>query len=111
MSAENIVLVAKGQKIIIYSILAFLCAVALGFLIKGGYVIVLFPICQLAALYGVLVTAKGLGSSVAARVVLAILMLVPIIALFLIIVLASRASKALKENGYKVGFLGAKEIS
>jgi hypothetical protein len=100
--------VASGQKLIIYAILVQLLTV--GLQIAFGDIAGLVGIVAIVmSLVGMFRLASGLGYSVAARIVLVILLLVPVIGLITLLVLNSRATKALRGAGYKVGLLGARE--
>jgi hypothetical protein len=48
-----------------------------------------------------------MGYAVGWRVLLAVLMVIPLIGLITLVILNSRATKALRAGGYKVGLLGA----
>jgi len=52
--------------------------------------------------------AGGLGYSTAVKILLVVLLLVPLVGLITLLVLNSRATKALQAAGYKVGLLGAR---
>jgi hypothetical protein len=102
--------IASGQKLISYAILinvglyllglmlGEMAGLILGLLAIGGYVL---------ALIGVGRISSGLGDSTASRILQAVALLVPIVSLVVLFSLNSRASKALKAAGYKIGFLGA----
>jgi len=114
LTTTDISKVVKGQKIIIFSLLAVLISIGVGIGMSaaaiqgGGFLILVVPVSQIVGLYGVLLAARGLGSSLATLVLLAFLMLMPGIAIFLLLIIASRANKALRDSGYEVGFFGAK---
>lgn len=103
---DNIKLVASGQKRVIYAILLYFAVAVL--------VSVVRPIAELLVLVsvvlgwsGVMRLGKGLGMSLASRVILGLLMLVPIVNLIALLVLSSRATTRLRSAGYRVGILGA----
>ena len=99
----------KGQKWIIYCILlqfpVGVCMVA----VHQGFGI-LSMVISIAAIFGITRLARGLGYSTGLRVLLIILMLVPIplISLIVLLSLNSKATKQLKNAGYRIGLLGAK---
>jgi hypothetical protein len=98
--------VMSGQKLVIYSVLANLGAVLLqGFLGAPGFLITLAALAF--SLYGVLRLAGGLGMRLASKVLLAMLMFLPLINLITLLVVNARATRVLRDAGYKVGLLGA----
>ena len=99
--------VAAGQKLIIYSILLYLITIGLQMVI-GDIAGLLAIVVIIMSLIGVFRLASGLGYSIGAKIGLVVLLLLPIIGLITLLVLNSRATKVLKEAGYKVGLFGAK---
>lgn len=106
-SAQPIGNVASGQKLIIYAILVnFL---TLGLQVAFGDIAGLVGIAAIImSLVGMFRLASGLGYSTGAKIGLVILLLVPLVGLITLLVLNSRATKALRGAGYKVGLLGAR---
>ena len=106
-AAQKIEKVASGQKLIIYAILVnFL---TLGLKAAFGDIAGLVGIVAIVmSLIGMFRLASGLGYSTGAKVGLVILLLVPLVGLITLLVLNSRATKALRGAGYKVGLLGAR---
>jgi hypothetical protein len=99
--------VASGQRLIIYAILLnLLCLVVKG---TAGDVAGLAAgiVATVVALVGLFRLASGMGYAVGWRVLLAVLMVIPLIGLITLVILNSRATKALRAGGYKVGLLGA----
>ena len=99
--------VASGQRLIIYAILLnLLCLVVKG---TAGDVAGLAAgiVATVVALVGLFRLASGMGYAVDWRVLLAVLMVIPLIGLITLVILNSRATKALRAGGYKVGLLGA----
>jgi hypothetical protein len=98
--------VARGQKLTIYSILLNLASFALGSVSP-----VLGMLASLAAaglaIYGVVTLSTGLRIAVWVRVVLALLMFVPVANLVTLVVLNLRATRRLRDAGYRIGLLGA----
>jgi hypothetical protein len=99
--------VASGQRLIIYAILLNLVSL----FVKGtaGDVAGLAAgiVATVVALVGLFRLAPGMGYAVGWRVLLAVLMVIPLIGLITLVILNSRATKALRAGGYKVGLLGA----
>lgn len=99
--------VASGQRLIIYAILLNL----LSLVVKGtaGDVpgLAVGIVATVLGLVGVFRLASGMGYAVGWRVFLAVLMVIPLIGLITLVFLNSRATKALRARGYKVGLLGA----
>lgn len=107
--AQRIEKVASGQKLIIYAILVNFLTI--------GLVAVFGDIAGLVAIVAIVMSfvgmfrlAGGLGYSTAAKVLLVVLLVVPLVGVITLLVLNSRATKALREAGYKVGLLGARKI-
>jgi len=103
---ERLNRVASGQRLVIFALLASIAAVGLQAFI-GDIAVVATLAASILAIVGVVRLAGGLGSSGVARFLYAVLMLVPLVNLILMVILSSRATKALREGGYRVGFLGA----
>lgn len=99
--------VASGQRLIIYAILLNL----LSLVVKGtaGDVagLAVGIVAAVVALVGLFRLASGMEYAVGWRVLLAVLMVIPLISLITLVILNSRATKALRAGGYKVGLLGA----
>jgi hypothetical protein len=103
---ENIELVAAGQKMIIYAILINIGVVV--FQKVAGPIIGLLAITALVlSIWGVFRLSAGLGMSLVAKVVLAVCMCIPLVNLIVLLVLNSKATRALRAAGYRVGLLGA----
>ena len=97
--------VRVGQKLIIYAILLNVTvAIAAAFYPLVGVVQI---VTLTVTIVGLLRLFRGLGTAIWARVILIILMFVPLMNLVMLLVLNSRATKALREAGYKVGLMGA----
>ena len=105
-STESIEKVASGQKMIIYAILVNFLTIALQMAI-GDIAGLLGIVAIVMSLIGFFRLASGLGFSIGAKIGLVILLLIPLIGRITLLVLNSRATKALREAGYKVGLLGA----
>lgn len=98
--------VASGQKLIIYAILVQFLAVGLQ-VAFGDIASLVGIVAVVMSLIGMFRLASGLGYSLGVKILLVILLLVPLIGLITLLVLNSRATKALRGAGYKVGLLGA----
>ena len=102
--------IASGQKLISYAILINLGLYLLS-LMLGEMAALLLALVAIGAfviaLIGVGRISTGLGDSTASRILHAVALLVPLVSLVVLISINSRASKALKAAGYKIGFLGA----
>jgi uncharacterized membrane protein len=60
------------------------------------------------AIVGMLRATSGLGFSTPRRALYTIGLFIPLIALIVLAIVNAEATKALRANGYKVGFFGAK---
>ncbi|KRE82914.1 hypothetical protein ASG75_15350 [Rhodanobacter sp. Soil772] len=98
--------VASAQKLIIYSILAYVAGAAARIFL--GPVGLLVVVCAaLVGLVGTFRLCSGLGYSMATRVILIVLMFVPLVSLIVLLVLNAKATGKLRAAGYRVGLLGA----
>ena len=105
--AQPIEKVASGQKLIIYAILVNFLTI--GLVAAFGDIAGLVGIVAIVMSFiGMFRLAGGLGYSTAAKILLVVLLVVPLVGLITLLVLNSRATKALREAGYKVGLLGAR---
>jgi len=105
---ERLNRVASGQRLVIFALLASIVAVALQAVI--GEIAVVFSLAaSIVAIIGIVRLAGGLGSSGLARFFYAVVMLVPLVNLIVMLILNSRATRALRAGGYRVGFLGASQ--
>ncbi len=111
-----------GQKLAIYAILVYLVTAfvqggirgaihgaggATGLALVGGLVFLTGAIAALVMSFmGIWKMGRGLGIGTAFRVVMLILMFVPLLNILLLLVVNARATRKLRQAGYKVGFLG-----
>jgi hypothetical protein len=102
----KIELVASGQRMIIIAILLNVATVALRVAV-GPAVGILGIATVILSLAGVFRVATGLEIGMTARVLLLVSMLVPLANLIALVFLNSRATRALRDSGYRVGLLGA----
>lgn len=105
---ERLNRVASGQRLVIFALLGSIAAVAIQMAVSD-IGIILSLAASVVAIVGIVRLAGGLGSSVIGRVVYAVLMIVPLVNLIVMVILSSRATKALRAAGYEVGFLGARQ--
>ncbi|NRA40197.1 MAG: hypothetical protein HRU15_18775 [Planctomycetes bacterium] len=102
----NIEKVRSGQKLILYSILVYFLAIVLQIAI-GPIAGLLMLVTFILGLIGTIRLTRGLNYSVILTILLVIVMMIPLIGLLVLLSLNGRATKILKESGYKVGLLGA----
>lgn len=110
---EKVLQVAKRQKALIYTFLAYFFAAALQGLpqeIKVIASLVIFPIWIAIIIFNARLCLKVYGRFTA--VLLIILGIIPLINFLVVLAASSRANKFIKSAGFKVGFMGAniKEI-
>ena len=102
-----------GQKRVIYAVLLYLATGAVSVSagdngLAGLIVIALVVGFLVLGWTGIYKISRGLGHSMAIRIFIMLLMLVPLVGLLTLLVTNSRATKALKAAGYSVGLLGAR---
>lgn len=103
---ERLKRVASGQRLIIYSLLVSLASIALqGAIGISGAILGLAA--SIMAIVGVVRITGGLGRSLLAKILYIIAMFIPLVNLIAMLLLSSQATKALREAGVQVGFLGA----
>lgn len=108
----------RGQKLIIYAILAYFGTVFLLLIfVWAGLENVFGPLAGLLAIASIIMglvgsvrLSRGLGNQKELTIFLVILMMVPFLGLIVLLILNSKATKRLRAGGYKVGFLGAKPL-
>ena len=98
--------VARGQKMLIYAIVVNFLAIGLRLAI-GPSGALLNLVAILLALIGIFRIGTGMGFSIIVKILLVLLACIPLINLVVLLSLNSRATKKLRESGYKVGLLGA----
>ena len=106
----NIELIASGQKLVIYAIAMNVASVAL----RGAGLMLLFAVgigALALSLTGVYRLATGLEFSRGVVFVCLFLMVVPLANLVVLLVLNSKATRALKDAGYTVGLFGASKAN
>jgi hypothetical protein len=120
---ERLERLRSGQKLAIYAILIYLVAIVIrtgfsstplspgtpGLLVAVGSGLLLMAgglAALIMSLMGVWKMGYGLGVGTILRVVMLIFMIVPLINILLLLVVNARATRKLRQAGYKVGFLG-----
>jgi hypothetical protein len=102
---------ASGQKLIILAIGINLLAIVLNYLLDELTAQLLTAAATLVgivlAITGLLRLAGGLGYSTGMKVILIVLLFVPLVSLITLVILNSRATRILREHGYRVGLFGA----
>jgi hypothetical protein len=121
MDQERVQRLRSGQKLAIYAILIYLVTLivqmslagaphsprAPGLLMASGFVLMAGGLAALImSLMGVWKMGYGLGVGTILRVVMLIFMIVPVINILLLLIVNARATRKLRQAGYKVGFLG-----
>jgi hypothetical protein len=100
-----------GQRLIIVGILLNLATISFRFLPDDSALLIVSVVIGLTeiviSIIGLMRIGAGLGVHIAWRILLCILMFVPLINLVILLVLSSKVTKRLSDNGYKVGLLGA----
>jgi hypothetical protein len=106
-SLERLNRIARGQRHVIYALLAQILGYALA---RGAPQVglVLVAAAFVYAVVAVVLLAAALDFSIVSRVLLCIGLLIPLLNLLVLATLSGRASKRLRAGGFKVGFLGAK---
>lgn len=100
--------VAAGQKMIIWAIVLNIVSVIVSTGFADLWVVVALAAIALG-ITGLLRLAKGLGYSTPMKVVLVVLAAIPLVSLIMLLIVNGRATKALKEAGYRVGLFGARK--
>ena len=108
-SNDEFIKVGKAQKLILYAILAQIGSIVLQFLIPvigmlAAWAAIIMGIVGLVKLIG------ALGGSTISKILCGIGMFIPLVSLIILLVFSSKATNLLRENGYKVGLLGAKGL-
>jgi len=100
--------VASGQRLMIYSILVSLVALALQASIGPASFVVTIG-SWILSMIGVVRLSGALGNSTIVRAVCAIAMVIPLINLLVMLRFSSIATNKLRAGGYKVGLFGASQ--
>lgn len=99
--------IAGGQKFAIYAILLNFVAYAIAVLVPGPFAGLAFLAAFVLGAIGIFRLGETVSQSVVLRLLLIVLMIVPLLSLLLLLSLNSRATRLLREGGYRVGLLGA----
>ena len=106
---ENIIKLAKAQKIILYAILLNFATIVFRFIPSLSILVGLSGIAFLVmAIIGIVRMAVCLGKGTTSRVIYIICMFIPLVNLIMLLILNSKTNKILTNAGYKVGLMGAK---
>ncbi len=110
-SSEREWLVSSGQKIVIYSILIniILHSAEQGRVIAGWFAFVLYFCAAGYSLLGIVRICSGLQKSQGVKLVFMALSYMPLINLVALVYLSVRATRMLREAGWTVGLLGARQ--
>lgn len=104
--SERMERMSFGQKLVIYAVLIYFLA-ALARLIIGPLAFVLVFASLIMSLVGQYKVLSARQSHILVKIILFILLFVPLINILVLLSINSRATKALREAGYKVGLVGA----
>jgi hypothetical protein len=98
--------IASGQKLVIYSVLVYVMAIVVEATVGavGG---LLGLAAVVMAIVGIVRLGAGMGMSLVAKILLFIAVFLPFINLITLLVLNARATRYLRQAGYRVGLLGA----
>ena len=100
--------IASGQRLMIYSILISIFAMALQASVGSAASIVTIG-ASILSIVGVVRLSGALGNSGVVRLVSAIAMIIPLVNLLIMLRFSSLATKALRSGGYEVGLFGASQ--
>lgn len=104
--SERMERMSFGQKLVIYAVLIyFIAAIARMFI--GPLIFVLLFASLIMSLVGLYKILSARQSHVMVKIILFALLFVPLINILVLLSINSRATKALREAGYRVGFMGA----
>ncbi|OYY74890.1 MAG: hypothetical protein B7Y40_02755 [Gammaproteobacteria bacterium 28-57-27] len=107
---ERLWLAAKGQKMLIYSIvLNFLWhGIEQTFTLPFVVSLIVLSAIGIYALIGVVKVCSGLGKTQSQKILFMVLSFLPLINLVTLVYLSIKTTKALRESGWRVGLFGAK---
>jgi hypothetical protein len=100
--------IASGQRLMIYSILTSIGAMALEAAIGGAASIVTIG-ASILSIVGVVRLSGALESGGVVRLVCAIAMVIPFVNLLIMLRFSALATKTLRAGGHKVGLFGASQ--
>lgn len=97
---------AKGQKLLVYAVLVyFIAAFARSYI--GPFAFILLFASLIMSLSGLYMVLAERQSHIAVKILLFIFLFVPLINILVLLRVNARATKELREAGYKVGLMGA----
>ena len=97
---------AAGQKLVVYAVLVYFIAV-FARLVLGPIALLLIVASLLMSLVGLYKVLTARESHIAVKIILFILLFVPLVNILVLLRINGRATKTLREAGYKVGLMGA----
>ena len=102
--------VIQGQKLVLYAILILMASVVLSMVVHEYFVYAGF-ISTILGIVGITKMAAGLGYGASARVlfIVGVLVPIPLLRLLLLLYLNDKATKFLRQNGYRIGLFGARQ--
>lgn len=103
-------LVASGQKLVIYCLIAnfVLSAAARGGSIPPLIASALYIATAAVSLFGIVRICSGLGLGTSGKILFMVLAFVPLVNLIALVYLSARTNRLLRDAGWRVGLLGAK---
>ncbi|GAB1263829.1 hypothetical protein [Aurantivibrio infirmus] len=104
--SERMEKMAGGQKLVIYAVLLYFIAASLR-LVIGPFAFILLFISLIISLIGLYKVLSARQNHIAVKIILFALLFIPLINILVLLSINSRATKSLREAGYKVGFMGA----
>lgn len=107
---ESLALVAGGQKMLIYCLIAnfVLSAAARGGSIPPLIGSALYIAVAAVSLFGIVRICSGLGQGTSGKIMFMVLAFVPLVNLIALLYLSARTNRLLRDAGWRVGLLGAK---
>lgn len=116
LQGERLEKIRTGQRLVVWAMLMYFAIGALSLLpLSVSSMRLLFLPAMVAVLVmivqsfvGLFRMWSGLGTPMAYRIIMALLMFVPLIGLLILAGSSARATKHLHQHGYRVGLLGAR---
>lgn len=102
--------VATGQRMLILAIGVNLVAYIVSNWVHPIVGLLVGLVALTIALIGVIRATSALGFSTPRKAIYVIGLLIPVVSLIVLAAVSAEATKALRANGYKVGFFGAKGV-
>jgi uncharacterized membrane protein YhaH (DUF805 family) len=102
---EGLETLISGHKLLSYAILMNVCSAGLKVLVARGFGL-LSVVALALSLVATFRLASGMGYSRGVKILLTLAMLVPVVSLVVLLTLSSRATRRLRDAGYKIGLLG-----